>query len=251
MKRIFPIFVCIVLCLSCTVFPAFAADCTNYANTESADWIVDSYIGSGGVIGGNSGTVVTNYIPASLGDTIRLKNLSFSSGHRIAFYDSDKAYINVLSSSVLYTNGCISIDDTTGIQTLVNLGATTPDGAALDALSGTAYIRFVADVTDGAEPVIAVNEIIPVDSSVSVVPDAPNKDYSETPLSELVYQLFGTYTPRTQTVTVLNPDGSTSVYSEIIPGLAGLDWNWLLAAALFLVTMYCVLRMIGGVLKWN
>ena len=84
----------------------------------------------------------------------------------------------------------------------------------------------------------------------ATAPDVSEKEYT-TPLAEVLYDLFGAYTPRTQTVTVYAADGTATTYSEVIPGLAGLDWNWLLCAALFLVTMYCVLRMIGGLFKWS
>lgn len=77
------------------------------------------------------------------------------------------------------------------------------------------------------------------------------KDYSESSLADLINGLFGTYTPRTQTVVVHYEDGSVDAYNEVIPGLAGLDWNWIACFVLFTVTMFCVLKMIGGLLKWT
>lgn len=68
-------------------------------------------------------------------------------------------------------------------------------------------------------------------------------------LSETVTALFGTYTPRTQTVTQQLADGSVVTYQEIIPGLAGLDWPWLVSVGLFALFLYGLLRIVGGMLK--
>lgn len=134
------------------------ASYTNLADTGSSDWAANSRFDSSGNVAANSGTVVTNYIPCALGDTIRLKNATLASGQRMAFYDSDKAYISILSLSPLTSGGCISTDETTGVQTLVNVGATAPDGTPLEALANTAYVRLVITVEDGAAPIITVNE---------------------------------------------------------------------------------------------
>lgn len=68
-------------------------------------------------------------------------------------------------------------------------------------------------------------------------------------LSETVTALFGAYTPRTQTVTQQLSDGSVVTYQEIIPGLAGLDWPWLVSVGLFALFLYGLLRIVGGLVK--
>lgn len=82
--------------------------------------------------------------------------------------------------------------------------------------------------------------------SVSALDEAPNPN---SPLSEAVTALFGTYTPRTQTVTQHLEDGSVITYQEVIHGLAGLDWPWLVSVGLFALVLFSLLRMIGGLLK--
>lgn len=82
--------------------------------------------------------------------------------------------------------------------------------------------------------------------SVSELNEAPAPS---SPLSEAVTALFGTYTPRTQTVTQHLEDGSVVTYQEVIPGLAGLDWSWLASVGLFALVLFSLLRMIGGFLK--
>lgn len=70
-------------------------------------------------------------------------------------------------------------------------------------------------------------------------------------LPSVITALFGTYAPRTQTVTEYLSDGSSVTYSEVVPGLAGLDWSWVASVALFGMALYCVFRLIGGLFKWN
>lgn len=82
--------------------------------------------------------------------------------------------------------------------------------------------------------------------SVSELNDPPAP---RSPLSETVTALFGTYTPRTQTVTQHLEDGSVITYQEVIPGLAGLDWPWLVSVGLFALVLFSLLRLIGGLLK--
>ena len=80
--------------------------------------------------------------------------------------------------------------------------------------------------------------------------DVETSDDTST-LPGVVTALFGTYTPRTQTVTEYLSDGSSVTYSEVVPGLAGLDWPWVSSVALFSMALYCVFRLIGGFFKWN
>ena len=70
-------------------------------------------------------------------------------------------------------------------------------------------------------------------------------------LGSAVTALFGSYTPRTQTVTEYLSDGTTVSYTEVVPGLAGLDWPWITSVALFAMALYCIFRMIGGLMKWT
>lgn len=63
--------------------------------------------------------------------------------------------------------------------------------------------------------------------------------------------IFGEYTPLTQSVTTYFADGTSVESVQYVPGIAGLDWMWLAGVALFCIVIYCVFRMIGGVLKWK
>lgn len=67
----------------------------------------------------------------------------------------------------------------------------------------------------------------------------------------VLVEIFGEYTPLTQTVTTYFADGSSVQSVEVVPGLAGLDWVWISAVVLFCIVIFCIFRMIGGVVKWN
>lgn len=74
-------------------------------------------------------------------------------------------------------------------------------------------------------------------------------EFSYTTLPAAIVGLFGEYQPRTQTVTEYFSDGSTVEYTQIVPGLAGLDWTWIASVFIFALALYCVFRAIGGMLR--
>lgn len=52
---------------------------TNLANPDSADWLTGQRIRNSGEATSSAGAIVTNYIPVTAGDTIRIKGLKFGS----------------------------------------------------------------------------------------------------------------------------------------------------------------------------
>lgn len=60
--------------------------------------------------------------------------------------------------------------------------------------------------------------------------------------------IFGDYTPRTYTTTTYI-NGEVVTASEIVPGLAGLDWPWLCGAGLFAIMLFCFFKLLGGIWK--
>lgn len=92
-------------------------------------------------------------------------------------------------------------------------------------------------------------------SVASVAPDAPDRlvyphaDSEASALSEVIRSLFGSYTPRTQTVTTYYDGQPISTDEQIVPGLAGLDYEWIAGAVLFTLIIFCLFRLLGGVLK--
>lgn len=94
--------------------------------------------------------------------------------------------------------------------------------------------------------------VIPAGSSSVVVKDVADRTNMErTSLMDAVYSLFGEYTPRTYTVTTYLDDGTAIQSTEIVPGLAGLDFNWIAGVSLFALSLFCIFRMIGGMFRWK
>lgn len=69
-------------------------------------------------------------------------------------------------------------------------------------------------------------------------------------MKDVIVQVFGEYSPRTQTVTQYLSDGSVlDTATEIVPGVAGMDWQWISGVALFAVVLFSFLKMVGVLLK--
>lgn len=68
-------------------------------------------------------------------------------------------------------------------------------------------------------------------------------------LPDFLQGFFGSYTPRTYTVTEYLSDGSAVTSQQYVPGVAGMDFEWLAAAVLFILVIFCVFKLIGGLIK--
>lgn len=68
-------------------------------------------------------------------------------------------------------------------------------------------------------------------------------------LPDFLRAMFGTYTPKTQTVTTYFDGQPLDVSTEYVPGLAGLDVEWIASVALFGMVVYCLFRLLGGIVK--
>lgn len=68
-------------------------------------------------------------------------------------------------------------------------------------------------------------------------------------LAAVMIEIFGEYSPRTQTVTTYLSDGTAVQSVEVVPGLAGLDWVWVSTVGLFAMFLFCLMRLLGGAVK--
>lgn len=69
-------------------------------------------------------------------------------------------------------------------------------------------------------------------------------------MEQVVVKVLGEYQRRTMTVQEMDTEGNVLATStQYVPGLAGLDWEWIAGAALFGLMILCVMRTIGGLLK--
>ena len=106
------------------------------------------------------------------------------------------------------------------------------------------------DVTVNVEKhdTLSVTSVAPDTSEVSA-PFVYCAEPKTPTLAETIRDLFGPYTYRKQTVTTYYDGQVISVDDQIVPGLAGLDYEWLAGVFLFALTIYCLFRLLGGVLR--
>lgn len=74
-------------------------------------------------------------------------------------------------------------------------------------------------------------------------------DPEERTMKDVVVMVLGEYSPRTQTVTQYLSDGSSDSYTEIVPGVAGMDWEWISGAALFGIVLFSFFKFVGVLLR--
>lgn len=119
-----------------------------------------------------------------------------------------------------------------------------PDGP----MGGESLTVSGSDVTVNVEKHDTLSVVsVPVD--VQETPSGP-ADGSEAPtLADTIRSLFGSYTPRTQTVTTYYDGQPIATEEQIIPGLAGLDFEWLVGVGMFALVTFCLFRLLGGVLR--
>jgi len=73
-------------------------------------------------------------------------------------------------------------------------------------------------------------------------------------MRDLIISIFGSYTPVTYVHEYAQWDAVTEQYitireTVIASGFAGVDWTYVLGVLAFLVVLYCILRIIGGVIS--
>lgn len=103
-----------------------------------------------------------------------------------------------------------------------------------------------SDASGADVPIVEVDGMIPIVYDV-----VPVEVTSRSPLLDAMTALFGNYQPRTYMVSTYLEDGTIVSSEEIVPGLAGLDWEWVVGAGLFIMSLYCIFKVIGGLLKWK
>lgn len=144
----------------------------NLADPASADWLVDHRLSTSG--GGGSalaGHTLTNFIPAKMGDTLRVKGLNLKAADvngkpsAVGIYKADKSY---QANFVLTGMGGTSSADSAGHQVTQNgdvfeYTILMDDTGAQRANAQTAYIRIDGVLMDGyakEDVIITINEPI-------------------------------------------------------------------------------------------
>ncbi len=125
-----------------------------------------------------------------------------------------------------------------------------PDVSVPDSGNDT-FTLSGSDVTVNVEK----HDTLSVASVPADAPDGPDGsphaagDMEPSTLAGTIRSLFGSYTPRTQTVTTYYDGQPIAVEEQIVPGLAGLDFEWLSGVAIFALVTFCLFRLLGGVLR--
>ena len=125
--------------------------------------------------------------------------------------------------------------DDSGSGPAVSLGPVTCSGADVTVNLDDRTYTSVVDV-GGAE--------VPAGEDI---PDEAPADSGTLP--GFLRAMFGEYTPKIQTVTTYFDGQPLDVSTEYVPGLAGLDVEWIASVVLFGVVVYCLFRLLGGMVR--
>ena len=83
----------------------------------------------------------------------------------------------------------------------------------------------------------------------TIVSDLNSDQESRSAFVAALESIFGEYQPKTYSVTTYLPDGSSVTSVDVVPGAAGLDYAWISGVGLFALFLFCLLKLIGGVVK--
>lgn len=104
--------------------------------------------------------------------------------------------------------------------------------------------------SESADPESSTQTVTVIEANDPVsVPDLDPDVSSRSSFLTALENIFGEYQPQTYSVTTYLPDGTTVTSTEIVPGVAGMDWVWIAAVGLFTLFLFCLMRLLGGVVK--
>lgn len=115
----------------------------------------------------------------------------------------------------------------------------SPAAEDFDALAVIAGL--VSDIATDP-PIWYVEDLRPTDNPVEVLEG----------LKALVVSIFGEYAPVTTTSVISQTVGNDTqqyLIETVAPGAAGVDYEWLAGVFLFGIMLFCLMKLLGGVLK--
>lgn len=65
----------------------------------------------------------------------------------------------------------------------------------------------------------------------------------------VLVSIFGEYQPRTQSVSTYYDGQLMETSTEYVPGIAGMDLEWIAGVVVFTVLLYCLMKLLGGMVK--
>ena len=123
-----------------------------------------------------------------------------------------------------------------------------------DELVGQNDISAAAD-PDALSVIAGLVSDIATDPPVWYVDDLRSSDPPVevlTGLKSMVTSIFGEYTPVTTTSVISETVGNDThqyLVETVAPGAAGVDYEWVAGVVLFAIMLYCLMKLLGGVLK--
>lgn len=115
-------------------------------------------------------------------------------------------------------------------------GSSLPDSINVD-------VNGFSDFVESFESTLSNS---PAAYTVSVINHVRNTPPENSVLSA-VHNLFGDYHRLTYTQVIYLEDGTSVESEEYVPGLAGLDWEYLVSVSVFFLMLYCLFRLLGGI----
>ena len=113
--------------------------------------------------------------------------------------------------------------------------------AAEDSDTLAVIASMVSDIA-ADEPVWYLEDLRPTEAPAEILDG----------LKSLVTSIFGEYTPVTTTTVVTETVGNETrqyLVEAVAPGAAGVDYEWLASVFLFGILLFCLMKLLGGVLK--
>lgn len=219
MKRVLPLLLALLLALSLAV-PAFAEDDVPSPDPSSGDASSPDSFGDPDTGAENPAADAPDFSGASSPDTS---------------LDS-----TVTADSTTSDDGGVTVNVT--IQQ-----PETPTDESPSEVSETPLENLPVSVLDGQDDTSAYRTFTVVSPDDDEAVQSPD---GSTVMADVVVSILGEYRRKTQTVTEMDSDGNIlAVSTEIVPGLAGLDYKWIAGASFFGLFLLALMKLIGGLIK--
>ena len=137
-------------------------------------------------------------------------------------------------------NGTYELSDTPVIPSIdvPILPGVDPDVISVPDDVTASVFNFDLNFNDASQPAIYTT------SYLVVSPEEPRDG-----LAGLVSSIFGSYTPQIYMTDTVVDGVIVDTVEQYVPGLAGLDYEWIAGVVLFCIMLFCFMKMTGGLLK--
>lgn len=145
-----------------------------------------------------------------------------------------------------------TLNDIESVETTKNYEETIDNGNAEidEAESGGPVLSDILEISELANEPTApeANTYSVTDLRVS----GSGVASENTGIKALIASIFGEYTPVKSAAVVsetINGEVNTTIIDIVAPGMAGVDFQWLAGVLLFAILLFCLMKLLGGVLS--